>query len=349
MTALTLVSALALALVYGLGGCLALTGSLDPGDVVALALLLTRLYAPLTALASARRGDERARELRARLRGARPAADDRRARDAPATAGGRALGGARRRPLRLPGGRPGLAGVAGGRRDASTPAAGKRCCTRSRSAPSPGRWSRWSGRRARASRRSRRCCPASTTSTPERCGSAVWTSATWFRRDPRCARARHAGRAPVPRVDPREPPPRPGVTDDEIWDALRRARLGRSGRDARRRARHDGRRARLPPLRRRTPAADDRAAAAGAPTVVVLDEATAHLDSSPRRRSGSPGDALAGRTALVIAHRLSTVRAADQILVLEQGESSSAARTTSSWPRTAATRAPRTQFADVAA
>ncbi|MFI0404829.1 ABC transporter ATP-binding protein [Actinomadura sp. 3N508] len=54
ITALTMVSALALALVYGLGGFLSLRGSLDAGAVVALALLLTRLYAPLTALASAR-------------------------------------------------------------------------------------------------------------------------------------------------------------------------------------------------------------------------------------------------------------------------------------------------------
>ena len=54
MTALTLVSALALALVYGLGGFYALRGSLEPGAVVALALLITRLYAPLTGLASAR-------------------------------------------------------------------------------------------------------------------------------------------------------------------------------------------------------------------------------------------------------------------------------------------------------
>jgi ATP-binding cassette subfamily B protein len=54
LTALALVSALALALVYGLGGWLALQGRLEPGTVVTLALLLTRLYAPLTALASAR-------------------------------------------------------------------------------------------------------------------------------------------------------------------------------------------------------------------------------------------------------------------------------------------------------
>ena len=54
VTALTLVSALALALVYGLGGWYALTGRLDAGQVVTLALLLTRLYAPLTALSTAR-------------------------------------------------------------------------------------------------------------------------------------------------------------------------------------------------------------------------------------------------------------------------------------------------------
>jgi ABC-type multidrug transport system fused ATPase/permease subunit len=54
LTALAAVSALALALVYGLGGWLALRGRLEPGTVVTLGLLLTRLYAPLTALASAR-------------------------------------------------------------------------------------------------------------------------------------------------------------------------------------------------------------------------------------------------------------------------------------------------------
>jgi ATP-binding cassette, subfamily B, bacterial len=53
-TALTLVAALASALVYGLGGWLAFTGQLSPGDVVALALLLSRLYGPLTALSNVR-------------------------------------------------------------------------------------------------------------------------------------------------------------------------------------------------------------------------------------------------------------------------------------------------------
>lgn len=53
MNSLTLVSTLALALVYGVGGWFALTGGMDAGSVVALALLLTRLYGPLTSLANA--------------------------------------------------------------------------------------------------------------------------------------------------------------------------------------------------------------------------------------------------------------------------------------------------------
>ena len=54
LTALALVSALALAVVYGVGGFLAVRGRLDTGTVVTMALLLGQLYAPLTALASAR-------------------------------------------------------------------------------------------------------------------------------------------------------------------------------------------------------------------------------------------------------------------------------------------------------
>jgi ATP-binding cassette subfamily B protein len=52
--ALTLVASLAQALVYGLGGYYAIKGGLSPGQVVTLALLLTRLYGPLTALSNAR-------------------------------------------------------------------------------------------------------------------------------------------------------------------------------------------------------------------------------------------------------------------------------------------------------
>jgi ATP-binding cassette subfamily B protein len=57
-----------------------------------------------------------------------------------------------------------------------------------------------------------------------------------------------------------------------------------------------------------------------APDVVVLDEATAHLDSESEAALQKALDtALTGRTSLVIAHRLSTVRDADQILVIDEG------------------------------
>ncbi|MGA8255826.1 MAG: ABC transporter ATP-binding protein [Nocardioides sp.] len=57
-----------------------------------------------------------------------------------------------------------------------------------------------------------------------------------------------------------------------------------------------------------------------APAIVVLDEATAHLDSESEAAVQRALDiALVGRTSLVIAHRLSTVRNADQILVIDGG------------------------------
>ena len=57
-----------------------------------------------------------------------------------------------------------------------------------------------------------------------------------------------------------------------------------------------------------------------APEIVILDEATAHLDSeSEQLVQRALASALAGRTSLVIAHRLSTVLSADQVLVVDDG------------------------------
>jgi ATP-binding cassette subfamily B protein len=57
-----------------------------------------------------------------------------------------------------------------------------------------------------------------------------------------------------------------------------------------------------------------------APRIIVLDEATAHLDSESEVAVQRALDtALEGRTSMVIAHRLSTVRSADQILVVSDG------------------------------
>lgn len=56
------------------------------------------------------------------------------------------------------------------------------------------------------------------------------------------------------------------------------------------------------------------------PSVVILDEATAHLDSETEAQiQVALETALAGRTSIVIAHRLSTIQSADQILVVEAG------------------------------
>ncbi|HWL41382.1 MAG TPA: ABC transporter ATP-binding protein [Ilumatobacter sp.] len=56
------------------------------------------------------------------------------------------------------------------------------------------------------------------------------------------------------------------------------------------------------------------------PAIVVLDEATAHLDSgSEAAVQAALATALAGRTSIVIAHRLATVRAADEIAVIDAG------------------------------
>ena len=56
------------------------------------------------------------------------------------------------------------------------------------------------------------------------------------------------------------------------------------------------------------------------PRIVILDEATAHLDSETELLvQEALGEALQGRTTIAIAHRLATVQAADQILVVEAG------------------------------
>jgi ABC-type multidrug transport system fused ATPase/permease subunit len=112
----------------------------------------------------------------------------------------------------------------------------------------------------------------------------------------------------------------PGASDDELWDALRKARLaalveslpdkldtvvGERGYRL-----SGGERQRLTIAR----------LLLAKPRVVILDEATAHLDSTSEAAvQAALVEALAGRTALVIAHRLSTIRAANAIAVIEDG------------------------------
>jgi ABC-type multidrug transport system fused ATPase/permease subunit len=113
---------------------------------------------------------------------------------------------------------------------------------------------------------------------------------------------------------------RPDATEDDLWDALRRARL-----DALVRSLPDGldtvvgeRGYRLSGGERQRMTIARLLLARQ--RVVILDEATAHLDNTSEAAvQEALTEALEGRTALVIAHRLSTVRAADLILVLEDG------------------------------
>jgi ABC-type multidrug transport system fused ATPase/permease subunit len=113
---------------------------------------------------------------------------------------------------------------------------------------------------------------------------------------------------------------RPEASDEELWDALTRARIADlvaglpDGLDTvvgeRGYRLSGGERQRLTIAR----------LLLARPRVVILDEATAHLDSTSEADvQAALGEALAGRTALVIAHRLATVRAADLILVIEDG------------------------------
>ncbi len=113
---------------------------------------------------------------------------------------------------------------------------------------------------------------------------------------------------------------KPDASDDELWEALRGAQI-----DHVIRALPDGLDTVVGERGYRFSGGEKQRIAIArlllkAPSIVILDEATAHLDSeSEAAVQQALTSALTGRTALVIAHRLSTVRAADQILVLDGG------------------------------
>jgi ATP-binding cassette, subfamily B, bacterial len=112
----------------------------------------------------------------------------------------------------------------------------------------------------------------------------------------------------------------PDATDDELWEALRGAQVGDLVRSL-----PDGLETTVGERGYRFSGGEKQRIAIArlllkAPSIVILDEATAHLDSeSEAAVQRALSTALTGRTALVIAHRLSTVRDADQILVLDHG------------------------------
>ena len=322
VTALTLVSALALALVYGLGGFYALRDQLDPGSVVAMAMLLTRLYAPLTALASARMdvmsamvSFERVFEILDLEPLIKQSPD---ARDVP------------KGPVSVE------------FRDVSFayPSADKvSLASLEEVAVLDSR-----GGETVLHDLSFRVEPGHMVALVGSSGAGKSTVAQLI---PRLYDV-DSGSVSLGGIDVRDLSTdsirstvglvtqdghlfhdsvranlllaRPGATEDELFDALRRARLSDlirslpNGLDTvvgeRGYRLSGGERQRLTIAR----------LLLAHPQVVILDEATAHLDSTSEAAvQEALTEALAGRTSVVIAHRLSTIRAADQILVVEDG------------------------------
>lgn len=322
VTALTLVSALALALVYGLGGYYALRGQLEAGAVVSLALLLTRLYSPLTSLASARVdvmsamvSFERVFEILdlKPLIAEKPDAVD--VPEGPASVEFRSV-------------------------DFAYPSADK---------VSLASLEEVAGLDTRGGATvlhdvSFRVEPGRMTALVGSSGAGKSTIAQLL---PRLYDV-DSGAVLVGGVDVRDLTTdsvratvgmvtqdghlfhesvranlllaRPDATEADLWDVLRRANLESlieslpDGLDTvvgeRGYRLSGGERQRLTIAR----------LLLAQPRVVILDEATAHLDSTSEAAvQDALGEALEGRTAVVIAHRLSTIRAADQILVVEDG------------------------------
>ncbi|MGO1049066.1 ABC transporter ATP-binding protein [Crossiella sp. CA198] len=323
MVALGLVSALALALVYGLGGYFALTGQLEAGTVVTLALLITRLYSPLTALAGARldvmtalvsfdrvfevldlkplieeKPDARAVPAGPvavefdNVRFSYPAADKvslaslEEVATLDSRGGEEVLRGVSFRAE--PGQLVALVGSSG---------AGKSTLA----SLTPRLYDADSGSIRLAG-----------VDVRDLSFDAIRDTVGMVTQD---GHLFHESIGANLRLA------QPGASDEDLWDALRRARLedlvaslpdgldtvvGERGYRL-----SGGERQRLTIAR----------LLLAQPRVVILDEATAHLDSSSEAAvQEALVEALAGRTSLVIAHRLSTIRAANLILVVEHGE-----------------------------
>ena len=322
VTALSLVSALAQALVYGLGGYLAVTGAIEPGTVVTLALLLTRLYTPMTALANARVDVMTAlvsfervfevldlRPMITERPGARELPDgpvDVRLRDVrfgyPSADRVSLASLEEVAVLDTRGGEEVLHGVdlevGAGQLVALVGSSGAGKSTLASLVPRLYDVDAGAVELAGIDVRD-------LTFATVRGAVGVVTQDGHLFHDTIRANLRYAS---------------PAATDAELDHAMRRARLGElldslpDGLDTvvgeRGYRLSGGERQRLTIAR----------LLLARPRVVILDEATAHLDSeSEAAVQAALAEALQGRTAIVIAHRLSTVRAADRIAVLEHG------------------------------
>lgn len=322
MISLTLVSSLALALVYGLGGWYAIRGTLEAGAVVSLALLLTRLYQPLTALAGARVDIMSAVVSFERVFEVLDLTPNLQETDSPQS---------------IP---PGKVDVAFNNVTFSYPAASEI------SLPSLEEGVDFVDRGGEEILHNISFSIKAGTMTAL-VGSSGAGKSTISQLVPRLYDV-DSGSVQIGGVDVRDVSfadlrdaigvvtqdghmfheslrenlvmARPGISDEQIWGVLERVRLGGLIRalpekldtvvGERGYRFSGGERQRLAIAR----------LLLSDPQVVILDEATSSLDSTSEVAvQHALGEALGGRTALVIAHRLSTIRAADEILVIEAG------------------------------
>ena len=322
VTALTLVSALALAVVYGLGGFYALRGDLDAGAVVSLALLLTRLYAPLTSLANARVevmgalvSFERVFEVLdlEPLIAEKP--DARRVPDGPVSVefehvhfgypSADKVSLASLEEVAVLDARGGVEVL----HDISFRV-------------EPGEMLALVGSSGAGKSTIAQLIPRlyDVDSGAIRLNGVDVRDLTQASIRETLGMVTQDGHLFHETIRANLQLARPGATDEELWDALGRARLADviaalpDGLDTvvgeRGYRLSGGERQRLTIAR----------LLLARPRVVILDEATAHLDATSEAAvSEALTEVLEGRTVVVIAHRLSTVRAADQILVIEDG------------------------------
>ncbi|NKE10294.1 MULTISPECIES: ABC transporter ATP-binding protein [Kocuria] len=322
VTALTLVSALALALVYGVGGVQAILGNLDAGQVVTLAMLLSQLYTPLTMLANARLDIMSALvsfERVFEVLDLKPLLTE------------------RADPAPIPGGPLSLqfddvAFTYPSAEDVSLASLEDVSVLDNRAneqvlhgvdfTVEPGQTVALVGSSGAGKSTIASLVPRlyDATTGAVRLGGVDLRDVSFEQLRHTVGMVTQDGhlfhesiRANMALVNPQ-------ATDDHMWSALRRARMDHvvgelpDGLDTvigeRGYRLSGGERQRLTIAR----------LLLAAPRVVILDEATSALDSTNEAHvQAALDEAMSGRTALVIAHRLSTVRKADQILVIEGG------------------------------
>ncbi|MEU4720188.1 ABC transporter ATP-binding protein [Nonomuraea dietziae] len=322
VTALTLVSALALALVYGLGGFYALRGELDAGSVVALALLLTRLYSPLTALASARVdvmsalvSFERVFEVLDLKPLIQEKPDAQALPDAPTSV--------EFDQVRFAYPSADKVSLASLEEVATLDSRGGVEVLKGISfRAEPGQMVALVGSSGAGKSTIAQLLPRlyDVDEGAVRLGGVDVRDLTADSIRDTLGMVTQDGHLFHDSIRANLLLARPEATEEEIWDALRRARLAGlieslpDGLDTvvgeRGYRLSGGERQRLTIAR----------LLLARPRVVILDEATAHLDSTSEAAvQEALAEALDGRTAIVIAHRLSTIRAADLILVVEDG------------------------------